>query len=94
MSMTHHSEGLFTATHTVLESFTLLPVEVLTAFSLPFCMCSVTVNKDTVMLSRPPLSLPGEPHEESVKTSSLKYSPLCYTAGPCVPILHTIVCIC
>ena len=86
-SMAHHSEGLFTATHTVLESFTSLPVEVRRASSLPFCTCSVIVNEDTIMLSRPPLSLPREPHEESVKTSSL-------TAGLGVSILHTIVCIC
>ena len=70
------------------------PLEVLTASSLPFCMCSETVSKGAIMLSRPPLSLPREPHEESGKTSNLQYSPLCYTAGPCVSILHSILCIC
>ena len=70
------------------------PLEVLTASSVPFCMCSETVSKGAIMLSRPPLSLPREPHEESGKTANLQYSPLCYTAGPCVSILHTILCIC
>lgn len=57
-------EGLFTATHTVLESSTSLCKQVLTASSLLFCMCSVIVNKDAIMLSRPPCPPPGQPHEE------------------------------
>lgn len=72
LSITCHLEGLFTATRTVLESSTLLHEDVLTASSWLFCMFSVIVTKDAIMLSQPPLPLPREPHEESIKTPCLQ----------------------
>lgn len=67
------SEGLFTATCSVLESSALLH-EVLTASASLFCMCSVAVNKAALMLSGEWSSLsPRSPIRNTLKSCVSKW---------------------